>query len=383
MPFNLMTIAPSNIRDYARAKGWALLPEAILDRLYVLQNPLVNHGQLAFPMDTTAPDYEEAVRLVAEKLAYFEGRSLEFIFSNLLTVRDDTLRLRIATDREGIESLPLTFATIAIDATKDLLSSAAHTVLRPQPHHPRLNRAEAQRFLDVAQFQHTEHTSFVLKVSCAIDALDVQIGERREESPFVRQTMLTVSHGIRQLVTAIETDQLTGLVEEITHEQIPLVSSNLCEALTHFQDDTLRNSLEVSVSWAPVRPVAEIEAQPIRIPRDYFPRIEEVRRALRDTERHVEGTFIGTVEQLNGDPEDDGRRAGEITLDLLVDGKIVHAKTSLDADQYEKADFAHMNDNVFVIITGTLRPGNQPRQLTNITGFELINALRNHVDEQA
>lgn len=379
MPFSLMTIAPSNIRDYARSKGWALLPEAIPDRLYVLQNPQVNHGQLAFPMDITAPDYEEAVRLVAEKLAYFEGRSLDFIFSNLLTVRDDTLRLRIATEREGIESLPLTFATIAIDATKDLLSSAAHTALRPQLHHPKLNRAEALRFLDVAQFQHTEHTSFVLKVSCAIDALDVQVGERREESPFVRQTMLVVSHGIRQLVTAIEADQLANLVEEVRHEQIPFVSSNLCEALTHLQDDTLRNSLEVSVAWAPIRPVAEAEAQPIRIQRDYFPRIEEVRRALRDTERQLDDTFVGSVEQLNGDLGDDGRRSGDVILALLVDGKIVKARTALDADQYQKADIAHMNDGVFVITTGKLHPGNQPRQFTDITSFELIG---NHVGER-
>jgi hypothetical protein len=383
MPNNSMIIPPSNIRDYARAKGWVLIPEAIPDRLYVLQNPRLNHGQLAFPMDTTAPDYDESVRLVVEKLASFEGYSLESILSSLLAVRDDTLRLRITSGHEGIESIPLAFATTAISATQQLLLSAAHTVLRPQVHHPRLNRAEAQQFLDAAQFGHTEHASFVLKVSCRIDALDIHVDED-EDVPFVRRAMLTVNRGIRQLVTAIEADRLAEFIEETRRDEEPLVSANFCEALTHLHDEALHNSLDISLSWAAVRPLANIEAeqQPVRIQNDQFAQIEDVRRALRSTADHIEDTFMATVEQLNGDVGDDGRRAGEVILNLFrPQGEVIRARTNLTADQYKRADVAHMHDGVFVRINGRLQPGRQPRQLTNITEFSLVRPRQSQIEE--
>lgn len=299
----------------------------------------------------------------------------------------DTLRLRITSGREGIESLPLAFATSAIAAAQQLLLSAACTVLRPQVHHPRLSRAEAQQFLEVAQFRHTEHSSFVLKVSCAIDALDVQtptlFGE--DNVPFVRSTMLTLNRAVRQLVTAIEADRLPDFVDETKRQEAPIVSSNLCEALTHFHDEVLRNSLEMSVTWAALSPVQGADAitEPLRIQRDYFPRIEEVRRALRDTAEHLEDTFIGTVEQLNGEMGHNGRRAGEVILALLLSegGEVVRARTNLTAEQYEKADEAHMTDGVFVKVAGRLHPGRQPRTVTDITDFELVQIRQIHAEE--
>ena len=41
-----------------------LVKEAAKDRLYVLTNPSFDRRALVFPMDTTAPDYAEAVMLV-------------------------------------------------------------------------------------------------------------------------------------------------------------------------------------------------------------------------------------------------------------------------------------------------------------------------------
>ena len=382
-----MIIPPTNVRDYLTARGWNLVREAMQDRLYVLQNPRYERRQLVIPMDITVPDYDEAVMLLAEKLAYIEGKPLEVILGRFLEVRDDTLRLGITSGREGIDTLPLAFATSAISAAQQLLLSAACTVLMPQVHHPRLSRADAQHFLEAAQFRHTEHSSFVLKISCAIDALDVQapvaIGD--EDMPFVRRTMLTLNRAVRQLVSAIEADRLPDFVNETKRADAPIVSSNLCEALTHFHDEVLRNSLEMSVSWAALSPVREEDARigPLRIQRDYFPRIEEVRRALRDTAEHLEDTFIGTVEQLNGEMGNDGRRAGEVILALLQqEGEVVRARTNLTADQYERADSAHMNDGVFVRVTGRLHPGRQPRLLTNITQLGLVRPRQNQIEDQ-
>lgn len=64
---NLETfIAPTDVRDYAKDQGWNLVKEAAKDRLYVMTNPRFELRQLVLPMDTTAPDYSEAIMLVVE-----------------------------------------------------------------------------------------------------------------------------------------------------------------------------------------------------------------------------------------------------------------------------------------------------------------------------
>ncbi len=326
-------------------------------------------------MDETVSDYDEIVTRIAEKLAYFEGISVEQVLGNLLEVRDDILRLRIITDRNGgVDSLPLAFATTAIAATQQLMLSAASTVLYPRRHHPRLSRAEALQFLDAARFQHTEHGSFTLKVSCAFDALDVPGLFGPDEMPFARQTMVTVDRAIRQLVGAIEEDTLEDYIEDIENAEAPIVSSNLCDALSRMQDEVLRNSLEVSVAWSPLRPEPQAPLrEPLRIQRDYFARIEEVGRALRITGEAVEDAFVGTVEQLNGDMNQEGRRAGQVILNLLLsEGEVVRAQADLTPEQYEIADRVHMTDGTYVIVLGRLNQGRQPRRLTDIIAFEEI-----------
>jgi hypothetical protein len=326
-------------------------------------------------MDTNVADYEETIAIVAEKLAYFEGLPLEHLWGDLLEVRDDILRVRIASVREGVTSLPLTFATSAVAATQQLLLSAACTVLQPRVHHPRLFRTQALQFLDAAQFQHTEHGSFVLKVSCAFDALD--LGD--EEVPFARQTMLTLSQSLHELVGAIEADLLDEYVEGARRDDAPIISSNLCDALTKLQDDDLRNSLEVGLTWSPLNPVREeMRYAPLRIQNDYFPRIEEVRRALRDAGAPIEDAFMGTVEQLNGDMDEHGHRFGEVMLALLLpEGEVVRATTNLTAEEYVIADKAHMTEGTYVMIRGRLHQGRQPRLITNVTAFEILTVPEN------
>jgi hypothetical protein len=105
---NLETlIAPTGLRDYAKDQGWILVKEAAKDRLYVMTNPRFERRQLVFPMDTTAPDYSEAVMLVVDKLSAMEGRSPQAVFKSLVEVGDDGIAFRVTTPRPDERSLPL------------------------------------------------------------------------------------------------------------------------------------------------------------------------------------------------------------------------------------------------------------------------------------
>lgn len=375
------TIAPTDLRDYLKALGWSLLDVALQDRLYVLQNSQHPRRQLVFPVDTTAPDYRESVLIVCEKLAELTGLHSDILLAKIQALKDDVLRLRVSFDGNDY-SLPLGFAGTLVQNTEKLLKAAACTALRPRTHHPRLSLNEASQLIEKARFQQTEKGSFVLKVACPIHALEVQGSLALDDSnpPFVRQVTLALQQSLAKLTAAIEADTLDTLVEELKTSQAPIISSNLCEAIAGMHDESVENSLDVSFDWSVLHAVpAQTRTGGIRIQRDYFSRIEEVRRELRAVELEADDTFIGTVERLDGTMDDDGRRSGDVVLALLLpdEGETVRAKITLTADDYEKAITAHRTNGAYVRVVGRLRPGRQPRQLTHTTRFELLTQTHN------
>ncbi len=369
-------VTPIELRDFAKSLGWHLIEAGMADRLYVLQNSNFPRRQLVYPMDLTAPDYKESSDLVLEKLGEILREHPEALRIRAQAVRDDTLRFRVYSDT-GDRALPLGFAATLVGGMQQLLKAAACTVIRPRYHHPRLSLTEAQQLIEKSRFGHTETGSFVLRVSCPIHALDVQGTLALDESclPFVRRVTLALRRGMGQMIDAIEADTLDRLVESIKREPNPLLSSNLCEALTQFHDEAMDNSLDVAFDWSVLEPVAakDILIAPLRFQRDYFGRIEEVRRELRSFEGHTRESFIGTVERLSGEMGEDGRRSGEVILALLLqEGESIRARVSLSADEYEKAINAHKTEGAYVQVTGKLQQGRQPRQMTEISRFELI-----------
>lgn len=370
-------IAPTDLRDYAKAQGWVLLKEAAKDRLYVMSHPRFGGRQIVFPMDTTAPDYAEAISLMVEKIAVMEQRAPDAVFKSLMEVSDDAVAFRVTSHRPEERYLPLSFAGAMVAGVQQLLLASACTVLKPKAHHPRLSRSEAQQFLETARFRHTQPGSFVLNVSCPVQAMDVQAPLLPDEfeAPFVRRATMTLQRSLRELVSAIETDSLDRLIESLKTSETPLLSSNFCEALTRFEDESLKNSVDIGITWAASipRPANEPAVSIVRVQHDYFSRIEEVRRELRSDERHVEDVFIGTVERLDGEMGEDGRRSGEVILSLLLpEGEQLRSRTNLNADQYAKADQAHMIEGTYVKVAGKLHPGRQPRQLSELRAFDLI-----------
>ena len=370
-------IAPTNLRDYAKAQGWVLIKEAAKDRLYVMSNPRFERRQIVFPMDTTAPDYAEAVVLAVEKLAAMEARPVELVLKSLLEVGDDALAFRVTSPRADEQSLPLSFVGSMIAGAQQLLLASVCTVLKPQARHPRLSRVEAQRFLEITRFRHTQPGSFVLNVSCPVQGMDVQgpLWQDEIEAPFVRRATLMLQSSLVKLVSAIETDSLDELIEMTKKSASPWLSSNFCEALTRFEDESLKNSIDIGITWAAsiAQPAGATPVSVVRVQNDYFPRIEEIHRELRSVEKHTDDTFIGTVERLDGEMGPDGHRTGEVILSLLLpEGEQVRARTNLDTEAYTKADKAHMTDGTYVKVAGRLHPGRQPRQLSDLRSFELI-----------
>ena len=369
-------ISPTDFRDYAKVRGWMSVPEAVRDRLFVLNHPAFKFRQIIVPMDADRPDYNDAVRVAIEKMAEAEERPFRFVESSLMEAGSDTIRFGVSTMRHLENGLPLNYAVQAVKGVENVLRAAACSEVQRQAFHPKMKQTEAQKLVKAAQMRHTETGSFVLKVACPIDAFpSEQVDLFKPQPPFVRRAVLGMSEAIIDLVGALESDTLDSLVEKAKKDGASPLSSNLCEGLVAFQDDDARANLDISVAWS-----ARLESPPpifcekMRIQWDYFPRIEQVRAALRPAQVAKEQSFIGIVDELKGDLGPDEQREGEVILNLLVEGEAetVKAKADLSVDQHRLAHKAYGQGKTYVRITGLLNPGNQPRKLTEIKEFSLV-----------
>jgi hypothetical protein len=371
----LKDLSPASLRDFVKSLGWQSLPDGTVDGLYVLQHAALPRRQIVIPMDQDAPDYAEACELALSKLADLQGMKLADLIQLAAISRDDSMYYRVTSCDYVDDGLPLSFAASLLLGAEQVLLASACTVLRPQTHHPRLHRGEATQLAGHARFAHTERGSFVVRVSCPVDAMETPSALTHMNESFVRMTMLTARNGVRQLVEAIESDTLTSFVDSQKLADSPIVSSNLCEALTRLHNDDVRNNIDMSFRWATTVALPQNVAagENIRIQSNYFGRIDDVRRELRAVERDRDDVFIGTVEHLNGEFDIEGNRAGEVVVALLLrDDETIKARVLLDQEQYARAVAAHLDDRTFVRIAGRLRPGRQPRTLIDVTSFSLI-----------
>lgn len=368
--------APIDLRDYLKSLGWSLRPEALADRVFLLENEYYPGRQLTFPMDVSAPDYPEAVLLVLEKMSPLLQVAPEQILERLRFAKDDVIRLRIISPYHGDSFLPFEFASELVAAARKMIKSAACTVLKPRIHHPRLTLADANELTEKSRFGHTEPGSFLLKIALPLNALDIQptLGLHEEPAPFVRRVTEAIFRSLESLVGAIEADRTTELVSQLKNEESPMLSSNFCDAVANLHNEQLNNDFELLVDWSALLPQPRrARMSRVLVGGDYFSRISEVGRELKSAHKPEEEMFVGTVERLEGEMSRDGRRSGDVVLSLLLpDGDPVLARTTLDAEQYVVADRAHMQEGAYVSVMGRLEPGRQPRRLTQVSNFAVL-----------
>ncbi|MFU8788699.1 MAG: hypothetical protein ACNA7G_06700 [Methylobacter sp.] len=365
-------IAPTDLRDFLKSRGWRLIDAAIKDGLYALNNEQYKRRQLIFPIDDSAVDYADCVETVISKLIDIENISLRTLMAELSEMKDDAIGFRIVDHRNETAFISLNYAVKAINGAKDMLLSAACSVLKPQIYHPKMNRREALQLIDKSRFRHTETGSFIINVSTPVKAMDLQ-ADVFENTPFVRQATLIINNAACQLVEAIQTDRMEHLIATVREESTPYVSSNMCKALINFQDENEQADLYLNFKWASIINKPLNTKNSIKIQHDYYSRIEDIRQELKNQEKDKEDIFVGTVEALAGDLDESEQRAGDVILDLYQqDGESIRARVSLNAEWYNQAIEAHKNAGNYIQIKGKLLAGNQPRTMKNVTSFTII-----------
>lgn len=364
-------LRPLPVRNYAESRGW-LPVSGIRGRLWVFSHPVEKLRQVQIPMDADAPDFPEAMLIMASRFAELEGRGLEEVLSDLQHPDADTLRFRVVTPDAQGGQLPLADDISLREGARRALLAAASSVVSPARHHPRLSRNQAEQLVKSCLAGQTERGSYVLKIVCPLNAVE-EPQTLFESAPFVRRTTQLLMEATGELVGSIEGDAVEELLER--DRQAPRISWNLCDALLRMRPSE-GGKVQLSVNWAadPSTPPPAGVPTSVSLPAEYFPRIEQVANALRPlTTQPQPQLLIGTVESLDGTVGDDGRRAGDVVIRVFTEeGDAVTARAALTVEQYAAADQAHMQGHGYVWMRGTLRRGARIGRIEQIEDFDLV-----------
>lgn len=363
-------LSPRDVQGYVRSRGWRQLKRT--GNLMVYGRPERNAlDQVLVPIDATRPDFSERMYDTVEKLASFEGRQAAVLYTDLLNYDADVLRFRVASPQVEKGTIPLVQAIDLLAGAKQSLLAAAHSVLVPRKHHPKLGRSEALQLLDACQMGQTEQRSFVVSISCPLRAVDEEQAGLFEGKSFARRATTLLTHALAELDRAIEEDRINSIVDQPE----PLVSANLCEALLKMrpvQDNAL---LEFTPSWAASEPIPANEHPPISVAfsADEFEPIEDIYRQLRPVEGPQSKPWVAFVDELKGHENGSGAREGEVVFTLFDEDQLVRAKANLTKEQYQIAYDAH-NPARPIFVIGQLSRGPRVSRLTQISDMRALAA---------
>ena len=371
-------VSAIDIRDYAISQKWTLVKEALSDGLFVLNSPNNDYMQLIFPKDESTISFQEMAWISMNKLAKLYNFSFQKMIEEIREVNDDVICLRYFSENKNVNSISFEDAFEAISSTRQMLLSAASSVVAPALSHPKLNRKEAQELIKKTRFRHTEEGSFILKIShpCEIISATGIFGEQYEK-PLSRSAFEIMNISAIKISNAIEADAISNLFNEEKSSEKPVISFNFCDSLAKLFDQEREIPFQLIFNWSKssLQKIPQINIHNrVVFPYSSKAKMEEVKAYFEPPKRDFvqNETFIGTVDTLDGDVGEDERRSGSVSLTTFYNNETFKSKITLSPDQYQIAINAHQNGNAFVKIVGDLQRGKNNQSIVNVQSFNLV-----------
>lgn len=367
------------IRDYALSFGWVLVKEALKDGLFVLNSPLNDFSQLIFPTNSSTSDFDDMARKSLKKLSIANNIEMTNLIDAIREVNDDVIGLRYFSDSKNVNSISFDEAYESIKATRQLLLSAASSVINPVIFHPKLNRTDPQEMIKKVRFRHTEEGSFVLRISCPFEMVnspEPQLFPTQSEKPLSRNTFELINKASTSIIEAIDSASIDELFENESNSAMPQISYNFCEALLGLYDEERELPFQLVFDWSRASktkiPFPDLPHR-IKFPYSHKEKLEEVKSYFTPKRGDITDTFFGTVETLDGELDSEDRRSGSVVLSLLYDNDIIKARVNLNPDEYAIAVEAHTKAGGVVQLSGDLRRGKSRNIIENISNFKRSN----------
>ncbi len=228
-------------------------------------------------------------------------------------------------------------------AARDLVLSAACSVIDPRPAFARRKPEDAMSLLQRARFGQTELGSFFLTIECDIpprlqSPLFAEDGD--PDAPFERRTCIRLAHALEGTEAASRESAASGHIEPFRRRAQSGVNANLCDAMAEMIDATAaEEAIRASFSFASRRPLAARVPRNVVFTSDLSSLLREAAVRLREEATYPAIEIAGTVVKLDSVEPAHG---GEAVVLAAADGKRRHVRVALDAGSYHTATSAHL-----------------------------------------
>ncbi|HEX3555868.1 MAG TPA: hypothetical protein VIA62_21845 [Thermoanaerobaculia bacterium] len=335
----LLSMLPVNMAAYLRTHGWQEIQKesgrySIWSRSGGPRGP-----QILLPLRRDFEDYAIRASQVLAAIEQVEDRSQLEILRDISTIFADVIRIRSKHDQLRDGSVPLDGGVALTRASRDLLLAAACATISAKPFFTTRKPDDALRYVEGLRMGQTEQGSFVLTIQSPVTPdLQGDLLPEQDSDPFERKVTKTLMRALASLGDAAEQSAATGSIKPFEDAVHLGVSANLCDALANLQEETAAESVEVRMSWAPVRPMEEPEIRAsVVVPQEVMPLIREASRVFRDFTPQEDVEIDGLVTVLKR--EDDSE--GIVTITGWVEGRPRKIRVFLSGSDYDRAIEAH------------------------------------------
>jgi hypothetical protein len=332
---------PGEVAAYLLQQGWILQRSDARWAEYARQigGEMV---VLEVPQQAGARDYARTLGLLIEDIARLESRTPSAVLRDLKASSVDIVRLTIdsAMTRDG--RIPVEAGHRVYEAARDLLLSAACSVIDPRPAFARRKPEEAMGLLQRARFGQTELGSFVLTIECTIAPRLQQpllTDDGDPDAPLERRTYVRLAHALEGAEAASRESAASGRIEPFRRRAQEGVSANLCEAMAEMLDATAAEAVRASFSFAVRRPLAGRVPRTVVFTSDTAVLLREAAARLREEATYPATEIAGPVVKLDSA---DPAHGGEAVVHAVVDGRRRHIRAVLGAGPYRTAISAHL-----------------------------------------
>ena len=323
-----------NVRTYLRRTGWTAQPPGPAGALWHHSTDDATRAVvLAVPDEPS--DGEIEWRSLVERLAVFEGRSVEEMAQMLRELSVDVTRFRAANDYAISGSIPLTAGVGLVGAAYKMLRASATTAQRPRAHIAGNFSKLADDIANLARLGHTEEGSYVLPVLMPLTnppsepphmwSLEEGV-DRVAPEPVERRVTRTLA----QALTALQNRIIKPARDPQVADLPPLIAAGACRELVvavgQIIADPAIATFEAAFQWAPAFTEPSAVPDQVQVPSDAADLLTRAARLLATSKRDPHQTITGPVVEVRHVPGDE---FGEMALQTTSRGRPAEVRVRL------------------------------------------------------
>ncbi len=367
MRTDLLKLINPNVMDkYIKSFNWELINSQFRDS-FVYENATFDE-QIIIPNNTNFDDYDFRIGDAIIILGKYQNRNPIEILNDLILPPSDVVRLRVNGEQSRNGTISFDDGLNLLQSGKKMLYATIMDLVKPQKFHKKLGDKQIDEFMKKCLLGQTERGSFVANIVCPIKG-QFTLSDNRLMEQIGRKTTEALVKSLNHISESINKNDIDGIMNPSQGK--PQISLNFFEALGDIRPSEKSDKVEIGVTWSPLeKPRFEFPSQILL--NDYqFEYVEEIIEKLSPEEKPKIERFVGRVDALEGDINEEGKIMGDVILMIFEYDQLIRARVFLDNQDHEIAVEAYWK-NKQISIEGKLNWAPRMKRIEDYKQFKII-----------